>query len=120
MLIDLTKSLDGSISGKDAEALVVFQEAFSKGKTARAQAQVGLAQQALGSWIEAETNLKDALAKKDPWIDKNRSALATALKEVQARLGTVELIGGAPGAKISVNGEPAGVMPLEKPLRVVA
>jgi hypothetical protein len=106
--------------GKDTEALEVFRRAYDKSKAPKAQAQVALAQQALGLWVEAETNLESALATKDKWIKEKRSTLEKALDQIKQRLGTLEIAGGVPGAKVVVNGEPAGELPLERPLRVVA
>ena len=116
----IKKGLELRRSGKDVEALAAFQEAYTKGKSTRARAQVALAQQALGSWVEAEANLLGALEGKDEWVEARRAALNTALSEIQKRLGSLELLGGAPGAKVSLNGEAAGTFPLPGPLRVVA
>lgn len=116
----IKKGLELRRSGKDVEALAAFQEAYAKGKSSRARAQVALAQQALGSWVEAEANLLGALEAKDEWIEARRAALGTALTEIQKRLGSLELLGGAPGAKVSLNGEPVGSFPLPGPVRVVA
>jgi hypothetical protein len=116
----LKKGLELRRAGKDVEALAAFQDAYAKGKSPRARAQVALAQQALGSWVEAEANLLGALETKDEWIEARRAALGTALTDIQTRLGSLELLGGAPGAKVSLNGEPAGSFPLPGPLRVVA
>ena len=38
--------------GKDAEALVLFQKAYAATPSPRALAQIALAEQALGRWIE--------------------------------------------------------------------
>ncbi|HEX4352161.1 MAG TPA: tetratricopeptide repeat protein, partial [Polyangiales bacterium] len=48
--------------GKNAEALVDFQRAYQISPSPRAQAQIALAEQALGDWIAAEDGLVSALA----------------------------------------------------------
>lgn len=55
--------------GKDDEALGVFKKAFAKSPTPRARAQVALAEQALGLWTAAESDLASCLAAADDaWI----------------------------------------------------
>lgn len=43
--------------GRDLEALELFQRAYRRSKSVRAPAQIALAHQALGRWIEAERHL---------------------------------------------------------------
>ncbi|MCC7385737.1 MAG: hypothetical protein IT384_28060 [Deltaproteobacteria bacterium] len=105
--------------GKDQEALAVFKDAHAQSRSMQALAQVGLAQQALGQWLEAETSLSEALASADPWVAKRKQPLSAALSEVRGRLGSLDVLGPA-GAEITVNGEPKGALPLERPIRVVA
>jgi hypothetical protein len=106
--------------GRDAEALEVFQRAYRANGSARAQAQVALAHQALGNWVQAEANLLDALERGGPWIEKNRPVLEDALGTIRRRLGTLEVVGSPPGATVQVNGRSIGTLPLEGPVRVVA
>ena len=47
---------------RDAEALALFEKAQALAPSPRGQAQVALAQQALGRWVLAERNLRAALA----------------------------------------------------------
>ncbi|MEZ4263102.1 MAG: PEGA domain-containing protein [Polyangiaceae bacterium] len=78
--------------GKDDEALALFREALAERPTARARAQVALAEQALGMWVKAEADLTAALeARDDPWIAKNRAALEGALAIVAQHVGTLEV-----------------------------
>lgn len=95
--------------GKDEEALVIFKKAYAKTPSPRARAQVALAEQALGMWVAAETDLVAALAtESDPWIAKNRAALDGALGVIRRHIGSLE-VRGADGAEILVDGAPVGV-----------
>jgi len=107
-------------AGKDAEALAVFEKAYERTGTARALAQVALAHQALGHWVEAEENLLQALKMGGPWIRKNEAPLRSALTKVQERLGTLEIRGEPEGAAVTVNGRSVGLLPLDEPVRVVS
>jgi tetratricopeptide (TPR) repeat protein len=107
--------------GKDAEALERFRAARAIEPTPRAAAQVGLAEQALGRWLDAEEHLREALsAAGDPWIGKNREALEGALALVGKHLGWLEVTTDAPGAEIWIDGERRAALPLSAPLRVAA
>ncbi len=46
--------------GRDREALAEFQRAARIANTARVNAQIALAEQALGLWVEAETHMAKA------------------------------------------------------------
>ncbi len=106
--------------GNDAEALEVFEKAYDRTGTSRALAQVALAHQALGHWVEAEEHLAQALEMGGPWIEKNEGPLRGALRKVRERLGTLEVRGRPEDALVSVNGRSVGRLPLEAPIRVVA
>jgi len=107
--------------GSDEAALAEFQRAYDLKKGARARAQMALAEQALGRWIDAEAHLTEALQQtRDPWIARNRPLLEQALGEIRQHVGSLELSGGTPGAEVRVNGRVAGKMPLDGPLRVEA
>ena len=106
--------------GKDDEALAVFKKALAKSPSPRARAQVGLAEQALGLWIVAESDLVIALgAVDDAWIAKNRGALEGALATVRRRLGSLE-VRGTEGAEIMLDGVRLGILPSPGPFRVEA
>lgn len=107
--------------GRDREALAEFERAYALRPTARARAQIALAHQALGDWVEAEKWLLDALgAADDPWIARNRAALDEALAVVRKHLGSIELDIRVAGASVTVDGVRAGTAPLAAPLRVVS
>ncbi|MEP6651871.1 MAG: hypothetical protein ABJA82_00840 [Myxococcales bacterium] len=107
--------------GKDQAALESFESAYQLSKGARALAQIALAEQALGRWVEAESHLGQAfLHSDDPWIARNKALLDQSLNDIQGHLGSLELTGGVPGAAISVNGIAAGTLPLPAVLRLSA
>ncbi len=107
--------------GNDREALEVFRKAYELSRGGRALAQLALAEQAMGRWLEAETHLRTALdTTQDKWIVANRQALEGALQTIQQRLGTVEILCSVNGAEVSLNGHVVGRCPLPTPARVVA
>jgi hypothetical protein len=107
--------------GDDAAALEKFEAAYQLSATARARAQIGLAEQALGRWAAAYEHLTDALADKaDRWIEGHRSALSAALDEVEHHVGRLQILGGSQGAEVRLDGVPKGTLPLSHPIVVPA
>jgi hypothetical protein len=105
--------------GRDQAALELFGQAFDRYHTPRAQAQMGLACQALGRWGEADGHLSAALASTaDPWITSNRRVLEQALAVIGQHVGTVEVLSNVPGTEILVDGRLVGQLPLRRPLRL--
>jgi hypothetical protein len=110
--------LDLRRQGKDQEALEAFQKAYERNKSARVLAQIGLAEQALGHWVDAEAHVEQALSDEtQPWIRKNGPTLKSALAEIQRHIGSLQMVG-PPGAEVSVNGQIVGTLPFPKPARV--
>jgi hypothetical protein len=117
----ISRGLELRERGDDREALAQFQRAYALSKGPRALAQIALAEQALGHWVDAETHLGDATRRTDdPWIARNSALLGPALTEIQDHLGSLELSGGIPGAQVFLNGILAGTFPLPGPVRVQA
>jgi hypothetical protein len=113
--IELRKAHD------DEGAARAFQQAYDQVHTPRAAGQLGLAEQALGRWEDAERHVGEALRTTgDPWVAKNRATLDEALGMIQAHLGRVEIIGDPEGAEVSVNGRSVGKLPLAEAVRVSA
>ena len=105
---------------RDADALGVFRRAWEATRSPEARAQMALAEQALGLWIDAERDLLDALAAADhPWIARHRAPLDASLAEIRGHLGTLEVRSPAPGARVRVNAAEPVALPLAAPLRVV-
>ena len=104
--------------GKDQDALEEFRRAYAQAKSPRALAQMGLAEQALGRWVDAEADLEQAVGNKtDAWIRKNAAVLAGALDAIRHHLGSLDVIGPA-GAELRVDGRVLGALPLAKPARL--
>ena len=113
--IELRKAHD------DEGAAREFQKAYDQVHTPRAAGQLGLAEQALGRWEDAERHVGEALrAAGDGWVIKNRAILDEALGAIQSHLARIEVIGDPEGAEVSVNGRLAGKLPLQEPVRVSA
>jgi hypothetical protein len=107
--------------GNDQAALELFHQAFEQFHTPRAQAQMGLAYQALGRWSEADENLRAALgATTDSWITNNRKALEQAASVVAQHIGTLDVIGNVADAEVLVDGRRVAMLPLRAPLRLGA
>jgi len=104
---------------RDADALTTFLRAYALQPSARVLAQVALAEQALGRWVDAETHLRSALtAADDPWIESHRQVLGVGLADIQTHLGWLEVDADVPGAEVWVNGARIGAVPLSRALRV--
>jgi hypothetical protein len=117
----LRRGLDLRENGNDEAALAEFQRAYDLHQSGRARAQMALAEQALGHWVEAESHLGEALQHtREPWITRNTALLEQALIDIREHLGSMELTGGQPGAEVRINGRVVGNLPLGGPVRVEA
>ncbi len=106
--------------GQNREALDAFEQAYALHPTPRTRAQIALASQAIGAWIEAERGLDEALrAEGDPWIERYRGPLEAARATVRTHLGWLKVATNVTGAELVVNGVGVARLPAE-PLRVVA
>lgn len=104
----ISRGLELREKGKDDEALGLFRQAQQKAPSPRARAQVALAEQALGMWVSAETDLTAAIASEsDPWISKNRSALDGALGVIRKHIASLE-VRGANKADVYIDGQKLG------------
>ncbi len=113
--IELRKAHD------DEGAVREFQKAYDAIHTPRSAGQLGLAEQALGRWEDAEHHVREALhASNDPWIVKNQAVLADALGTIQGHLGRVDVTGDPEGADVLVNGRKVGKLPLAEAVPVSA
>ena len=108
----VTKGNELRRQGRDEAALAEFQRASRIENSPTITAQIALAEQALGLWVEANTHLAQALEHgSDPWIIKNRKALEGARATIQGHLCRVEIWGTPGGAEVALDGKPAGTLP---------
>ncbi|MDO9017576.1 MAG: PEGA domain-containing protein [Deltaproteobacteria bacterium] len=105
---------------RDADALRAFSAAWALDRAPSTLAQVALAEQALGRWVDAERHLAECLAADDRWIARHAPALRSALAVMRGHLATLTLEGRPAGATVLIDGRPVGALPLPAPLRVTA
>jgi hypothetical protein len=102
-----------------AGALDAFREAYQKQPSARANAQMALAEQGLKRWADAELHLSSALfEEKDAWITDYRPMLEQALAQIRKHLGSLDVQGSPAGAVVEANGRIIGVLPFARPRRL--
>ncbi len=102
---------------RDAEALQLFQRAYSAAAKPMILAQIALAEQALGRWPSAERDLTSALATHDAWIEANREALEKALLIIQAHLCWLLVTSNVESAELWLDTQHLGRVPAA-PFRV--
>ncbi len=137
-LLALAAIASGTARGEDAESLIkdgielrragddqaahkLFVRAYQLARTPRGAAQLGLCEQALSRWVDAETHLSEALrGGRDPWIKKNRVVLDGSMETVKSHLGRVAITGRPAGASVEVDGRAVGALPLTAAVRVAA
>ena len=108
----LKKGTDLRRQGRDMEALAEFQKALRLQETPRALAQVALAEQALGLWVEANLHLGQALQKSnDSWIKKNQATLEAARTTIRGHICHVAFWGTPAGADVLIDGKRVGSLP---------
>jgi PEGA domain-containing protein len=98
--------------GRDADALGEFKRAAALGDSPRIEAQIGMAEQALGSWQDANSHLGLALDHRDDaWIRKNRPILEDSLAAVRSHLSQVEVWGEPRDAVVELDDVAIGKLP---------
>jgi tetratricopeptide (TPR) repeat protein len=106
-------------AGDDLAASEIFRRAYDRSRSPRAAAQLGIAEQALGRWEDADIHITEALrAKGDPWIEKNRAAIERSAGVIKAHLARIHLVGEPSGAEVLFNGRSVGTLPLAGPISV--
>lgn len=105
--------------GDDLGALAEFQRALGRSAEPRVLAQLALAEQALGRWLDADRHLRAALLSgHDPWIVRNRASLHQAEEQLEAHLGRLRVAGAVEGAEVYANDERVATLPMAGPARV--
>ena len=88
--------------GDDRGALGEFQKSYRTAPLPRTLAQIGMAEQALGRWVDAEAHLTEAMkSTTNPWIVKNRELLEQSLSNVAGHLGSIA-VDGPKGATLEI------------------
>jgi hypothetical protein len=101
--------------GDDAEALATFERAYALRHTARALAQIALAHQALGHWVDAEEHLVEALERTDdPWIAHQRVDLEESLSSIREHLASLDVQSNI-AAEVWIGDRLAGQAPFDRP-----
>lgn len=117
----VARGVEARKAGDDRAAFTAFRRAFELDGSARALAQLALAEQALGRWVDAHEHLQVALAREDDaWVNEHRAALTAALGEIEGQLGSLDITCNVAGASVEVDGQPRGQIPLSAPLRLSA
>jgi len=114
----INQGLKAMRKGDYQAALDAFRRAHQVRPTTRSRTEIGLAEQALHRWLEAETDLAGALSEEqeDAWLEAHRSLLEKALADVHSHLGNLTVESGPRGAQVKINGELRGLLPLPGPL----
>jgi hypothetical protein len=113
----INQGLKAMRKGDYQAALDAFQRAHQVRPTTRSRTEVGLAEQALHHWVEAESDLAAALSEvNDAWLEPHRPLIEKALTDVRSHLGMLTIASGLRGAQVKINGEPSGFLPLPGPL----
>lgn len=107
--------------GDDAGALREFERALARSPEPRVFAQLALAEQALGRWLDADRHLRAAQrTPTDPWMIRNQAALREAGAQLGAHLGWVRVSGAVEGAVLYANNERVAALPMSEPARVAS
>lgn len=116
----IRKGVEARKRQEDAGALELFSKAYALHHSPRAAAQMGLAEIALGRWVDAEAHLEEALAASaDAWVKKNTKTLSESLDQAQREIGALEILG-PPGAEVIIGTSVKKTLPLAKPIHVRA
>jgi hypothetical protein len=103
----------------DQGAFPLLQRAYQLQPGPRTAVQLGLVEQALGRWAEADEHLTIGLrGTTDPWIQHNRKIIDVSIHKVKLHVARIEITGEPTDAEVTVNGRSVGKVPLTEPVRV--
>lgn len=105
----IRKGVDKRRQGDHRGALSLFQEAFDISRSPRAEAQLGLCEQALEMWPEAEAHLSGAIVSQtDAWIASKRAILEMSLKQVRSHMAQLTIAKAPDSALVTLSGVARG------------
>lgn len=106
--------------GRDAEALELFRGVVARCPQPRAWVQLAWAEQAMGHWVDAERDLRQALSgRDDSWVESRRARLDADLARIREHLGQLQVTGGVAGAEVLVDGAVVATLPMTVPVPAV-
>lgn len=101
------------------EALAAYRRLHEQTHAPRSLVQMGQLEAQLGRWVLADEHLSAALAAPaDPWIDPRRTAVESNLAEVRRHVSEFTVVANIPGARLRLNGQDLGPLPLARAPRV--
>lgn len=107
-------------AGRDAEALTLFRAVVERCPQPRVRVQLAWAEQAVGRWVDAERDLRAALATRDdPWVEQRRARLEQDLLRIREHLGQLQVTGGVAGAEVLLDGAVVATLPMTEPVPAV-
>ena len=107
---------------RDGEALQRFEASWALCHGARALVRRGLAEWALGRWLDAEAHVVEGLGhREDPWVRDNHDAITRDdLAAIRTHLGSIELSGSEGRGEVWIGTRRASAWPATGPIRAVA
>lgn len=104
------------VTGQYEPALERFTRAWELTHTPRSRYHMAVTEQALGRWSVAAEHLQEVLdSARDPWVQQNRETLETAMANIRAHTGRLEVRGGVAGAEVLFNRRSLGRLPMTRP-----
>lgn len=106
---------------RNEEALQSLQRIYQETLDTEALVEIAHTEAQLARWADAEGHYVEALgATQDPWLQRNQSAVETALAAARDHLTTLTVEGTPLGAAVRINRRQVGRLPLPGPLRIDA
>ena len=104
--------------GDNIRAFGYLQRAHELAGTPRTGAQLGLCEQALGRFADAETHLTAALSTNDAWVDANRAGLEASRSVARKKLGKIQITGAPPGTTVAIGNAAPAKLPADSTIWV--
>ncbi|MGE0784353.1 MAG: hypothetical protein AB7S26_01595 [Sandaracinaceae bacterium] len=101
--------------GQDEAARQLLVQTYERCPQPKVLAMLGLAEAAVNRWAESYAHLTEALRSDHEWIERNRADLDSVRTRALGNLGLLE-VRGPDGARVAVDGESHGTLPLREPI----